>query len=68
MIIGREAEAAALRLVEAVSVAQKWRDLDRLVERGRAAVSDAFVAQGRVFSRAFGEMPPYLVEVELTPT
>lgn len=57
----------ALRLVEAMSVAQKWRELDRLVERGRSAVAKAFVAQGRLFVRAFGEMRPYFVEAAITP-
>ena len=57
---------AALRLVEAMGVAQKWKELDRLVERGQAAVGKSFLAQGRVFLRAFGEMRPYFVERYLT--
>ncbi len=54
--------SAALRLVEAVTVAQKWRELDALVAKGQAAVGKAFVAQGRAFVRAFGELRPYFVE------
>lgn len=53
---------AALRLVEAVTVAQKWRELDALVAKGQAAVGKAFAAQGRAFVRAFGELRPYFVE------
>lgn len=62
MIITPGVRAAVERLVEAASVAQKWRELEPTVERGRAAVGRAFVAQGRVFARAFGEMRPYFVE------
>lgn len=58
---------AALRLVEAMSVAQKWKELDRLVERGQAAVGRAFVAQGRVFLRVFEDVRPYFVEAAITP-
>ncbi len=54
--------AAALRLVEAVSVAQKWRELDALVAKGQAAVGKAFADQGRAFVRAFGELRPYFLE------
>jgi len=58
---------AALRLVEAVSVAQKWRELDALVAKGQAAVGKAFAAQGRAFLKAFGEMRPYFVESYFLP-
>lgn len=54
--------SAALRLVEAMSVAQKWKELDHLVLSGQAQMSRAFVAQGRAFVKAFGEMRPYFVE------
>ncbi len=53
---------AALRLVEAITVAQKWRELDALVAKGQAAVGKAFAAQGRAFVRAFGELRPYFLE------
>ncbi len=54
--------AAVTRLVEAATVAQKWRELDATVRKGEAAVSDAFVAQGRVVVRAFAALRPYFVE------
>lgn len=53
---------AALRLVEAMSVAQKWKELDHLVLSGQAQMGRAFVAQGTAFLRLFGEMRPYFVE------
>ncbi len=61
-------QAAALRLIEAMSVAQKWKELDQLVVSGQAQMGKAFVAQGRAFLRLFGEMRPYFVESRWVPT
>lgn len=64
----RETIAAVARLVEAATVAQKWRELDATVRRGKGAVGAAFVAQGRVLGRALGELRPYFVEAYCAPT
>lgn len=54
--------AAIARLVEAATVAQKWRELDATVSKGQEAMGKAFSAQGRALVRAFDQVRPYFVE------
>lgn len=60
--------AAAVRLVEAASTAQKWRELDPLVRKERRRVGLAFRRQGRLFVRGFREFRPRFAEAVMSPT
>lgn len=53
-LLSDDGRAALLRVIEAVSVREKWRQLDPIVRKGEKGVSKAFQAQGRQFVRAFG--------------
>jgi len=53
---------AAIRLIEAMGVVQKWREVDHLVQSGQQQIGRAFAAQGRAVMKAFMAMRPYFVE------
>lgn len=61
-LLSVEGRAALLRVTEAVSVREKWRQLEPVVRKGEKGVSKAFQAQGRQFVRAFGELRPRFAE------